>query len=90
MKEIFNKFKKSNIAKAGSAYVIVAWALIELSANVLPTFNAPDWVAQSILFILLLGFPLTVVVAWAAQAATSSDAESAEPNPSSFFKDNFN
>tara|TARA_E500000331_G_scaffold7783_1_gene7505 strand:- start:2528 stop:4696 length:2169 start_codon:yes stop_codon:yes gene_type:complete len=88
MNEIFSKFKKSNVAKAGSAYVLVAWALIELSANVLPTFNAPDWVAQSILFILLLGFPITVVVAWAAQTGTSQEAESTEPNLSSFFKDN--
>jgi hypothetical protein len=32
---------------------------------VLPTFHAPEWVAQTIVVLVLLGFPIALVLAWA-------------------------
>ena len=47
------------------AYAVVAWILIQVSGEVLPTFNAPEWVQQTITFLFFLGFPITLIMAWA-------------------------
>lgn len=31
----------------------------------LPTFGAPTWMAPSLMFLLILGFPILVIFAWA-------------------------
>ena len=68
MKSLISRFKASNVAKVGSAYVLVAWVIIQLNDSVLPTFEAPSWVGQTIIFLLILGLPITLVIAWASQS----------------------
>ena len=65
MASFFTELKRRNVFKVGVAYVVVAWLLLQLTDIVLPTFNAPSWVAQTITFVLLLGFPVAVFFAWA-------------------------
>jgi len=60
----FTELKRRNVFKVGVAYAIVAWLLIQITATVLPTFDAPRWVLQSITFIIILGFPLALFLAW--------------------------
>ena len=62
---IFTELKRRNVFKVGIAYAIVAWLLIQVVAIVLPTFDAPRWVQQTITFIIILGFPIALFLAWA-------------------------
>jgi TolB-like protein len=39
--------------------------LIEVASVLLPTFEAPDWVMKAFSSLVILGFPLTLVIAWA-------------------------
>ncbi len=57
--------------KVGSAYVVIAFVLAQVADLVLPTFNAPDWVNQTIFFVLALGFPVAIVLAWAFELTPS-------------------
>ena len=84
MRSLISKFKGSNVAKVGSAYVIVAWVVIQLIDSVLPTFEAPNWVGQSLIFILLLGFPITLVIAWASESVASNDSDMSVSEPSRY------
>ena len=84
MRSLISKFKGSNAAKVGSAYVIVAWVVIQLIDSVLPTFEAPNWVGQSLIFILLLGFPITLVIAWASESVASNDSDMSVSEPSRY------
>ena len=34
---------------------------------VLPTFNAPQWIAQTIIFVVIMGFPIALLIAWASE-----------------------
>ena len=65
MNSFITELKRRNVFKVGVAYAIVAWLLIQVAATVLPTFNAPHWVLQTITFLIFLGFPLAVFFAWA-------------------------
>ena len=61
----FVELKRRNVFKVGIAYAVVGWVLIQIAAIVLPTFDAPRWVQQSFTFLILLGFPLALFLAWA-------------------------
>ncbi len=59
------ELKRRNVFRVGTAYGIVAWLLVEVASVVLPTFGAPDWVMKVVTFLVVLGFPLALVLAWA-------------------------
>ena len=59
------ELKRRNVFRVGAAYAIVAWLLIEVASVVLPTFKAPEWVMQVCTFLVIFGFPLALILAWA-------------------------
>jgi len=64
MDSIWGELKRRNVVKVAVAYAIVGWLLIEVASTVLPTFEAPQWVLQTITFLIILGFPLALVLSW--------------------------
>ena len=60
-----DELKRRNVFRVGIAYVIVAWLLLQVADVVLPTFRTPEWVMQAFTFLLILGFPLALIFAWA-------------------------
>ncbi len=65
MPSLFTELRRRNVFKVGAAYAIVAWLLIEVSSVLLPTFNAPEWIMQVFTLFVILGFPITLLMAWA-------------------------
>jgi TolB-like protein/Tfp pilus assembly protein PilF len=61
----FAELKRRNVYKVAVAYAVVGWLVIQISSTILPTFHAPEWVLQSLVVIVALGFPLALVLAWA-------------------------
>jgi TolB-like protein/Tfp pilus assembly protein PilF len=59
------ELKRRNVFRVGAAYAIVAWLLVEVASVVLPTFKTPEWVMQTFTFLLILGFPIALIFAWA-------------------------
>ena len=61
----FAELKRRNVYKVAVAYAIVGWLVVQVSSTVLPTFHAPEWVVQTLVVLVALGFPIAVVIAWA-------------------------
>jgi hypothetical protein len=59
------ELKRRNVFRVGAAYAIVGWLLVEVASVVLPTFEAPEWVMKVFTFLLILGFPIALIFAWA-------------------------
>src|SRR5204863_655958 len=51
--------------KIAVAYAVVGWLVIQVSSTVLPTFHAPEWVVQTLVMLVALGFPIALLIAWA-------------------------
>ena len=62
---LIKELNRRNVFRVGVAYVIVAWLLLQVADVILPTFRTPDWVMQAFTFLLMLGFPLALIFAWA-------------------------
>jgi TolB-like protein/Tfp pilus assembly protein PilF len=60
-----NELKRRNVFRVGIAYVIAAWLIAQVAALALESFAAPAWVIKTVLFLLALGFPLALLLAWA-------------------------
>ena len=62
---VFGELKRRNVFRVGVAYLVTAWLLLQLVDVVGPTLEAPDWVPKAILLLLVVGFPLALLFAWA-------------------------
>jgi TolB-like protein/Tfp pilus assembly protein PilF len=85
-KNFFGELKRRNVYKVAVAYAVVGWLVIQISSTVLPTFHAPEWVVQTLVVLVALGFPIALVLAWAFEATPEgikrtevADAMPAEP-----------
>ncbi|MEE8250183.1 MAG: hypothetical protein V3R24_00450, partial [Gemmatimonadales bacterium] len=58
----FGELRRRNVVRVAVAYAIVGWILVEVSATVLPIFEAPDWIVQVLTFFVILGFPLALIL----------------------------
>jgi adenylate cyclase len=61
----FSELKRRNVYKVAVAYGVVGWLVIQVNSTVLPTFHAPEWVVQTLIVLVALGFPIALVMAWA-------------------------
>jgi TolB-like protein/Tfp pilus assembly protein PilF len=59
------ELKRRNVYKVAIAYAVVAWLLIQAASIFLPAFNAPQWVMQIVILILVVGFPIALAFSWA-------------------------
>jgi len=66
---LFNELKRRNVFKVAAAYVIVSWLILQVTGSIVPIIEAPDWVAKAILVLLLAGFPIALLFAWAFEMA---------------------
>lgn len=63
-KKYLAELKRRHVFKASLAYILVAWLVIQVASIVLPTFNAPDYFMKTLIFILIIGFPINLVFSW--------------------------
>jgi hypothetical protein len=62
---IVRELKRRNVFRVALAYVIVAWLLLQVSDTLVPALYLPEWFHSGVAFLLILGFPLALLFAWA-------------------------
>ena len=61
----FAELRRRNVYKVAVAYAIVSWLLIQVATQTFPFFEIPGWCVRLVVVLLLLGFPIAVILAWA-------------------------
>ena len=61
----WGEVKRRNVFKVGVAYAIVAWLIIEAVATIFPVLQLPEWTVTFVTALLILGFPVAFILAWA-------------------------
>ena len=82
------ELKRRNVYKVAVAYAIAGWALAQGIAQVFPVFGVPNWVVQLIVLLIVIGFPIALVLAWAFELTgeglkRTEDADRARPRAKS-------
>jgi len=61
---LFDELKRRKVFRVAIAYIIGAWVLVQAADLVADNFNAPDRVMQMIITLLVVGLPVSLVLAW--------------------------
>jgi len=61
----FTELRRRNVLRVGIAYAVVAWLLLQVSDTLVPALHLPEWFHSGIAFLLILGFPIALIFAWA-------------------------
>jgi len=61
----FTELTRRKVFKVGGAYLVVAWLAVQAASIGFPAFDAPPWVLRIFILVALLGFPISLVFAWA-------------------------
>jgi len=64
-KRFFAELKRRNVYKVAVAYAIVGWLIMQIAATVVPALHLSDAITSAVVLLTLLGFPLSLVLAWA-------------------------
>ena len=64
-KKFFAELKRRNVYKVAIAYGVIAWLLIQIATQTFPFFEIANWMVRAVIVLLLLGFPIAFVIAWA-------------------------
>jgi len=61
----FTELKRRNIYKIAVTYAVVGWLLIQVATQVSPFFEIPIWAVRLVVLLIVIGFPIALVIAWA-------------------------
>ena len=64
-RKFFAELKQRNVYKVAIAYAVVAWLLMQIASQIFPFFDVPNWTVRLVVLLLILGFPVALILAWA-------------------------
>jgi energy-coupling factor transporter transmembrane protein EcfT len=64
-KNFFAELKRRNVYKVAIAYGVVAWLLMQVASQIFPFFEIPNWAIRLVIMLIVIGFPIALVIAWA-------------------------
>jgi adenylate cyclase len=64
LKKYISELKRRNLFGSAISYLVIAWLIAQVSSIVLTAFSAPDYFMKTLIFILIIGFPISLVFAW--------------------------
>jgi TolB-like protein/Tfp pilus assembly protein PilF len=64
MTNLIAELRRRNVIRVAGLYLVGAWLLVQVASTVLPMYEAPSWLARSIVTALVIGFIPTLVFAW--------------------------
>src|SRR5947199_789704 len=64
-RKFFGELRRRNVYRVAVAYAVVAWLLIQIATQVFPFFEIPNWAVRLVVLLLIIGFPVALILAWA-------------------------
>ena len=64
-RNFFAELKRRNVYKVAVGYAVVGWLLIQVATQVFPFFEIPNWGVRLVVLLIVVGFPIALVIAWA-------------------------
>ena len=61
----FAELKRRKVYRVAIGYLVVGWLLIQVATQVFPFLDVPSWAVRLVIVLLVLGFPIALVLAWA-------------------------
>lgn len=66
MQDFFKALRARKIDRVAAVYAVAAWILAQAASIALPAFDAPQWALRAFIVLEIVGFPVTLAIAWVA------------------------
>ena len=65
MSGFFAELQRRKVYRVAAAYIVAAGFLIQIASAAFPAWELPNWSVRLVIVLLLIGFPIALVLAWA-------------------------
>jgi len=65
MSGFFEELQRRKVYRVAAAYIVAAGFLIQMASATFPAWELPNWSLRLVIVLLLIGFPIALVLAWA-------------------------
>jgi TolB-like protein/Flp pilus assembly protein TadD len=65
MSGFFEELQRRKVYRVAAAYIIAAGFIIQIGSAVFPAWELPNWALRLVVVLLLMGFPIALILAWA-------------------------
>ncbi len=65
MSGFFEELQRRKVYRVAAAYVVAAGFIIQVGSAVFPAWELPNWAFRLVVILLLIGFPISLILAWA-------------------------
>jgi TolB-like protein/Flp pilus assembly protein TadD len=77
----FCELKRRKVYRVAAGYSFVGWLIIQFATTVLPALTLPAWSARLVIVLVLAGFPIALILAWAFDVGSGGITRTPEPKP---------
>jgi RNA polymerase sigma-70 factor (ECF subfamily) len=81
VRSFFVELKQRSVYKVGITYALVAWLLMQVASQIFPFFEIPNWTVRLVVLLLITGFPVALILAWAFELTPEGIKRAADVNP---------
>lgn len=67
LRDFVGELQRRRVFRVALGYLVGAWIVVEVADVTFPRLGLPDWTVTLVLALTILGFPLTVILAWVFQ-----------------------
>lgn len=65
MDKFFKELRRRAVFRVAGVYAVVGWLLVQVAGVLETSLGFPDWFDGVVVGLLLIGFPVAMVLAWA-------------------------
>ena len=65
MSGFFEELQRRKVYRVAAAYIVAAGFLIQMASATFPAWDLPNWSLRLVITLLLIGFPIALILAWA-------------------------
>src|SRR6266403_895654 len=65
MSGFFEELQRRKVYRVAAAYIIAGGFIIQIGSAVFPAWELPNWTLRLVVVLLLMGFPIALILAWA-------------------------
>jgi TolB-like protein/Flp pilus assembly protein TadD len=60
----YKELKRRNVFRASAAYLVLSWAITQVTGAVVPALHLPDSIPSIVVWLAFIGFPFVILFSW--------------------------
>ncbi len=81
VRKFFRELRRRNVYRAGAAYAVAGWLVVQIATQVLPLFDVSPLAMRIIVLVIIAGFPLVLVLSWVYEVTPQGIVKTEEVAP---------